>query len=297
MQPSDWKIITETNDLTTRHTWKQSQQENNQHRNRKQKTILQKNYTWTTPRICYTLLKYWESNTLYIKHRKHDYDFKVCDETVQPRKNPDSFEDSVWHTLRYVWVSVFTSFPQVLRTWLLTYEWTHTHRETLYWDTNNHHHTDTWNLFLVLSSLILSPPGQKVQPRSENTFSALLNYRLWGCRDACPCCSLLPSLHLVFGQSNKTIVLWQHATYASSLLFRQPFLVQTFSPPPPMPASCGLLQTDCMLSKGHWVHSALALMSYLAHWWCNCTYPRQSRLVTLTNWVLAENSSIYPRGV
>lgn len=42
MQPSDWKIITETNDLTTRHTWKQSQQENNQHRKWKQKTILQK---------------------------------------------------------------------------------------------------------------------------------------------------------------------------------------------------------------------------------------------------------------
>lgn len=162
--------------------------------------------------------------------------------------------------------------------------------------TNIDHHPDTWNLFLVLPSLILSPPGQQVQPRSENTFSALLNNRLWGCRDACPCCSLSPPLHLVLGQSNKSILLWQHAAYTSSLLFRQPFFVPTFSPLS-MPASCGLLQTDCMLSKGHWVHSALALMSYLAHWWGNRTYPRQSCSVTLTNWALAENSSICPRGV
>ncbi len=108
-------------------------------------------------------------------------------------------------------------------------------------------------------------------------------------------CSLSPPLHLVFRQSNKSILLWQHAAYTSNLLFRQPFLIQTFSPSP-MPASCGLLQTDSMLSKGHWVHSALALMSYLAHWWCNRTCPRQSRSVTRTNWVLAENSSICPRG-
>lgn len=36
---------------------------------------------------------------------------------------------------------------------------------------------------------------------------------------------------LLLGQSNKSILLWQHTAYTSSLLFRQPFLVQTFSPP------------------------------------------------------------------
>lgn len=102
------------------------------------------------------------------------------------------------------------------------------HTHTLY--TNIHHHTDIGNLVLVLPSLIQSPPGQRVQPRSENTFSALLNNRLWGCRDACPCCSLSPPLHLVFRQSNKSILLWQHAAYTSNLLLVNLFSTDFFSP-------------------------------------------------------------------
>lgn len=97
----------------------------------------------------------------------------------------------------------------------------------------------------MLLSLIRSPTGQQVQPRSENTFSALLNNLLLRCRDACPCCSPSPPIHLVLGQSNKSILLWQHAAYSSSMIFRQPFLVQNQHPHhPPQNASFLWITTD-----------------------------------------------------
>lgn len=145
-----------------------------------------------------------------------------------------------------------------------------------------HHYSHEISFLCLLSFFSL----KKVWSKSENTFSALLNNRPRGGRDACPCHSLSLSLHPMFEHSSKSILPWQRAACTPSLLFCTGFH------PCQLPVDY-YRQIVCS-AKDSESTAVPALMSYLAHWRGKRTYPRQSRSVTLTNWALAVKRSICP---